>query len=36
MPAVRLVQKMGFEFSGYHDRYYANQDIALFFTKRLV
>ena len=36
MPAVRLVQKMGFEFSGYHDRYYANQDIALFFTKRLL
>lgn len=35
MPAARLVQKMGFEFSGYHDRYYANQDIALFFTKRL-
>ena len=35
MPAARLVQKMGFEFSGYHDRYYANQDIALFFTKKL-
>ncbi len=36
MPAVRLLQKMGFEFSGYHDRYYENQDIALFYTKRLV
>ena len=36
MPAGYLVQKVGFEFSGYHDRYYANQDIALFFTKALI
>jgi ribosomal protein S18 acetylase RimI-like enzyme len=31
--AVRLALKMGFEFSGYNDQYYANQDIALFFSR---
>ncbi len=36
MPAVLMLQKMGFEFSGYNDRFYENQDIALFFTKRLI
>jgi ribosomal protein S18 acetylase RimI-like enzyme len=36
MAAVRLAQKMAFEFSGYSDRYYENQDITLFFTKKLV
>ncbi len=34
-PAIRLAQKLAFEFSGYNDRYYQNQDIALFFAKRL-
>jgi len=34
-PAVRLASKLGFEFCGYSDHYYPNQDIALFFTKRL-
>lgn len=33
--AIRLVQKLGFDFVGYNDRYYANQDIALFFAKYL-
>jgi ribosomal protein S18 acetylase RimI-like enzyme len=34
-PAIKMAQKLAFEFSGYNDRYYANQDIALFFAKRL-
>ena len=34
-PAIKLAQKMAFEYSGYNDRYYANQDIALFFAKDL-
>lgn len=34
-PAVKLAQKLAFDFSGYNDHYYANQDIALFFAKRL-
>ena len=34
-PAIQLVSKLGFEFSGYSDKYYPNQDIALFFTKRI-
>lgn len=34
-PAIRLAQKLAFEFAGYSDRYYENQDIALFFAKRL-
>lgn len=33
-PAIELANKLGFEFCGYNDRYYKNQDIALFFTKR--
>jgi ribosomal protein S18 acetylase RimI-like enzyme len=35
-PAIRLAQKLAFEFAGYNDRYYENQDIALFFAKKLV
>lgn len=35
-PAIKLAQKLAFEFSGYNDKYYENQDIALFFAKRLV
>jgi ribosomal protein S18 acetylase RimI-like enzyme len=34
-PAICLAYKLGFEFCGYNDRYYANQDIALFFAKRV-
>lgn len=34
-PAICLVNKLGFEFCGYNDHYFANQDIAIFFTKRL-
>ncbi len=34
-PAMSLATKMGFEFSGYNDHYYATQDIALFFGKLL-
>jgi ribosomal protein S18 acetylase RimI-like enzyme len=31
MPAVRLAKKLGYEFCGYNDHYYENQDIAVFF-----
>ena len=34
-PAIRLVQKLGFEFCGYNDHYYGSQDVALFFGRRL-
>jgi len=34
-PAIRLALKLGYEFSGYHDHYYANQEIALFFARNL-
>ena len=34
-PAISLMNKMGFEFSGYNDHYYATQDVALFFGKLL-
>jgi ribosomal protein S18 acetylase RimI-like enzyme len=34
-PAICLAKKLGFEFCGYHDHYYANHDIALFFTRFL-
>jgi len=33
--AIRLAQKMGYEFCGYNDLYYLNQDIALFFGRAL-
>ncbi|MCE1252754.1 MAG: GNAT family N-acetyltransferase [Anaerolineae bacterium] len=29
--AIRLAAKLGYEFCGYNDHYYATQDIALFF-----
>lgn len=32
-PAIAFFQKMGFQFCGYNDHYYINQDIALFFAK---
>jgi ribosomal protein S18 acetylase RimI-like enzyme len=34
-PAICLAGKLGYEFSGYRDRYYPNQDIALFFTRQI-
>jgi ribosomal protein S18 acetylase RimI-like enzyme len=34
-PTICLANKLGFEFCGYNDHYYANQDIALFFVKRV-
>lgn len=34
-PAVSLMRKSGFKFSGYNDHYYATQDVALFFGKIL-
>ena len=35
LPAIRLAQKLGFEFCGYQDLYYNNRDIALFFAQLL-
>ena len=35
VPAIRLAQKSGFEFSGYNDQYYLNKDVALYFAKVL-
>jgi RimJ/RimL family protein N-acetyltransferase len=32
-PAIRLAQKLGYEFCGYNDAYYELQDIALFFGR---
>lgn len=34
-PCIRLARKLGFAFAGYHDRYYPNEDIALFFALKL-
>jgi ribosomal protein S18 acetylase RimI-like enzyme len=34
-PAICMAQKIGFELCGYNDHYYANNDIALFFSKWL-
>ena len=34
-PAIKLAEKLGFDFCGYNDRYYANHDIALFFAASL-
>jgi ribosomal protein S18 acetylase RimI-like enzyme len=35
-PAISMAQKLGFDFCGYNDRYYANHDIALFFGKAVI
>jgi ribosomal protein S18 acetylase RimI-like enzyme len=32
-PAICMMQKLGFDFCGYNDRYYLNRDIALFYAK---
>lgn len=34
-PAIQFYQKNAFSFCGYNDRYYVNQDIALFFVQPL-
>ncbi|MEJ5312751.1 MULTISPECIES: GNAT family N-acetyltransferase [Anaerolinea] len=34
-PAIQLAKKLGYEFSGFSDAYFANQDIALFFAQSL-
>lgn len=34
-PAIQLARKLGYEFCGYNDHYFANQDIALFFSRSL-
>lgn len=34
-PAYSMAEKLGFDFCGYNDRYYANNDIALFLSKSL-
>ncbi len=36
IPSIKLFRKMGFEFCGYNDHFYANQDIALFFSHFLI
>ncbi len=34
-PAIQFLQKNGFAYSGYNDRYYPTQDVALFFVHRI-
>jgi len=34
-PAICFCEKLGFAFCGFNDRYYANQDIAVFFARSL-
>ena len=34
-PGISLVRKLGFLYSGYHDKYYPDEEIALFFTLNL-
>ncbi len=34
-PMIQLANKLGFEFCGYHDHYFPNQDIALFFLRMI-
>jgi ribosomal protein S18 acetylase RimI-like enzyme len=31
-PAIAMLQRMGFAFSGYHEQYYEESEVALFFT----
>ena len=35
LPAIRFAQKFGYEFCGYNDHYYINQDVSIFFAKIL-
>jgi GNAT superfamily N-acetyltransferase len=34
-PAICFCERNGMSFCGFNDRYYANRDIALFFTARI-
>lgn len=34
-PAIQMARKLGYDFSGYNDHYYTNQDIVLFFARSL-
>ncbi len=34
-PAIQLVLKLGFEFCGYNDTHFANQETAIFFKKNI-
>jgi len=34
-PAIQMARKLGYEFCGYNDHYFPNQDIALFFSRSL-
>jgi len=34
-PAIAMLQRMGFAFSGYHEQYYQDSEVALFFTLAL-
>lgn len=34
-PAIAFARKSGFQFCGYHERYYPNGDIALFFSRSI-
>jgi GNAT superfamily N-acetyltransferase len=34
-PAVMMAHKLGYEFCGYNDHYFTNQDIALFYSRSL-
>ena len=34
-PAIRMARKLGYDFSGYNDQYYATRDVALFFTRAI-
>ena len=34
-PAIRLIQKLGYEFCGYNDYHYFTRDIALFFARSI-
>lgn len=36
IPGVRLFRKLGYEFCGYNDHFYSNQDIAIFFSHYLI
>ena len=34
-PAIKMAQKLGYEFCGYNDQFYNSQDIAIFFARIL-
>jgi len=34
-PAIQMAYKLGYDFCGYNDRFYANHDIALFFARAI-